>query len=85
MLPDIINGLFESLAGIFILNNCWRVFKDKMVRGVSIISTSFFTAWGFWNLYYYPHLNQWVSFFGGILIVFANLLWVTLMIKYRGN
>jgi len=85
MLPDIINGLFESLAGIFILNNCWRVVKDKSVRGVSIISTAFFTAWGFWNLFYYPHLNQWVSFYSGILIVFANLLWVALMIKYRRN
>src|SRR6185436_15953847 len=24
---------------------------------------------GFWNLFYYPHLDQWLSFAGGVLIV----------------
>jgi hypothetical protein len=82
-IPDLINGSFELLAGFFLLNNGFQVIKDKSVAGVSIISVMFFTLWGFWNLFYYPHLNQMISFFGGLLIVVANTFWVVLLLKYR--
>lgn len=83
--PDLINGTFEATAGLMVANHCRRVLKDKQVKGVSIISSAFFTSWGFWNLYYYPHLNQWLSFLGGLSIVTANTVWVCLMLKYRKN
>lgn len=79
---DGVNGTYEFLAGVFILNNCRVLFNDKKVRGVSIISTAFFTSWGYWNLYYYPSLNQWMSFVGGALLVIVNTLYVSLMIYY---
>ena len=81
--PDLINGLFEALAGFAILNNCRVLYHDKIFKGISLWSTVFFTSWGFWNLYYYPHLNQIISFMGGLLIVGANVLWVGLMLYYR--
>jgi len=80
---DIINALFELFGGIFILNHCLVAYKDKAVAGVSIISVIFFSAWGYWNLFYYPHLGQWWSFYGGVFIVLANTLWVGLLLKYR--
>jgi len=73
------------LAGVFVLDHCRNVLKDKMVAGVSIVAVIFFTLWGFWNLYYYPHLDQWLSFYGGLFIVMANFLWVVLLIKYKGE
>lgn len=82
MLPDLLNGLFEALGGLMILNHCRVLFKDKEVKGVSILSTCFFTSWGLWNLFYYPHLDQWWSFAGGVVIVCANALWITLMLWY---
>lgn len=82
---DFINGSYEALAGIFVFNHCRVVLKDKSVRGVSILSTMFFATWGIWNLYYYPHLNQWASFFGGLSVVTANFTWITLMLKYRSK
>ena len=81
-IPDIINGSFELLSGLFVLLNCHRVIKDKNVKGVSVLAVLFFTLWGFWNLFYYPHLGQWISFAGGLIIVSANCLWVGLMIYY---
>lgn len=83
MIADVINGLFEMLGGIFVLNHCRTVIKDKAVAGVSIVSTIFFTLWGVWNLYYYPSLDQWWSFLGGLMIVGSNTLWVLLMFRYR--
>ena len=82
-IPDFINGSFEFLAGFMVLLHCRKVLKDKDVKGVSIPATMFFTAWGFWNLYFYPHLDQWLSFYGGLFIVSANLFWVILMLKYK--
>ena len=82
---DIINGAFESLAGGAVLFHCYRLYKDKQVKGVSVISTVFFSLWGFWNLYYYPSLDQWVSFWGGISIVTANCIWVGMMIYYKSK
>ncbi len=80
--PDMINGLFEFIAAPFILLSIIKLHREKKVRGVSYIHVLFFTFWGFWNLFYYPHLEQWVSFFGGIAIVFVNSIWVVQMIYY---
>lgn len=85
MSPDIINGLFELSGGLLIANNCRTLWKDQMVRGVNVSTTAFFTAWGVWNLYYYPHLGQWWSFVGGICIASANTIWIALAIRYRSN
>lgn len=85
MSADLFNGLFEMIGGVFVLNHCRAVWRDKAVAGVSIASTIFFTSWGVWNLYYYPNLSQWWSFAGGLVIVAANCLWVALLIKYRNH
>ena len=81
--PDAINGCLEFLAGFMILNHCRVVLRERVVAGVSIVSTIFFSAWGIWNLWYYPHLGQMLSFYGGLLIVIANCLWVGLMIRFK--
>lgn len=83
MILDAINGSFELVAGFMVLLHCWRTYQDKNVQGVSFVATAFFAIWGFWNLIYYPALDQWLSFAGGLLIVAANALWVGLMIYYR--
>ena len=80
---DLINAAFECLAGFMVLNHCRVLLKDKAVAGISILSTFFFSLWGVWNLYYYPSLGQWWSFFGGLFIVVANFLWVALLLKYK--
>jgi hypothetical protein len=81
-LPDLVNGLFELLGGVVLIFNCLRMHKDKQLKGVNIWVTVFFNAWGFWNIYYYPHLNQWLSFFGGLSITTANTIWVLMAIYY---
>lgn len=82
MLADCINGLYEAGGGFMNLLNVRALYKDKKVRGVKILPSMFFTSWGIWNLYYYPHLGQWLSFIGGLLIVLVNLLWVGLALYY---
>lgn len=79
---DAINGSFELLGGFTLWMNVRRLYRDKMARGVTWGATAFFMSWGYWNLYYYPSLNQWWSFVGGLNIVAANTVWLVLMLYY---
>ena len=80
---DVGNASFEIGASFAILLHCLKLFKDKKIQGVSIPATAFFTAWGFWNLYYYPSLEQTFSFVAGIGVVSTNFLWLGMMFYYR--
>ena len=82
MTPDLINGLFETIGALFICRSIKLLHRQKQVHGVSVLPTSFFASWGAWNLYYYPHLHQWWSFSGGVLMVTINTIWVMQMAYY---
>lgn len=79
---DLVNGSFEIFGGFFIMFSCIKLLKEKKVRGVSWVHVTYFTLWGFWNLAYYPHLEQWTSFVGGSLVVLTNCFWLGLLIYY---
>jgi len=81
--PDVINAMFEFVGAAMLLNNCRTILKDKMVHGVSISTTAFFMAWGFWNIYFYPHLGQTWSAIAAIIMVSANTWYVYLMWYYK--
>lgn len=80
--PDTINGTYEILGGFALAWNCVRTYLDKEIKGISIVSMIFFTSWGYWNLFYYPHLNQWMSTIGAAILVFFNTIWVGQAIYY---
>jgi len=83
MVPDLINGTFEIGGAVALLLNVYRLYKDKKLSGVHLAPTMFFVVWGYWNLFYYPHLHQWISFFGGMGIVIVNTIWVVMAIYYK--
>jgi hypothetical protein len=76
MVPDLVNGGFEALASLFILNHCRAIWRSRQAHGISLLSTVFFAAWGLWNIWYYPHLGQLFSFYAGIAVVCANFFWI---------
>ncbi len=84
MTPDVVNGLFEFSGSLMLWANVRALYRDKVFKGVSMVPTAFFTAWGFWNLFYYPSLGQWWSFYGGCSIVTANFVWLAQMAWYSG-
>jgi hypothetical protein len=82
MSNDLINGLFEFGGALLICLSILRLNRDKCVRGVSPYPVAFFASLGFWNIYYYPSLDQWYSFVGGLAVVTANTVWLSQMIYY---
>lgn len=79
---DFTNGMFEMLGGLFILLSVVKLQRQKTVSGVSWIHVAFFSSWGYWNLYFYPHLDQWLSFAGGALLVATNTWWLGQIVYY---
>ena len=77
---DQFNGLFEFFGACLTLLSVRRILLDKLVHGVSPLPVIFFTAWGLWNLWYYPHLDQWWSFTGGVFLVWVNAWWVSCLL-----
>lgn len=82
MTPDYVNALFEFGGAGLLLMNVSQLYRDKALSGVRILPTAFFSAWGLWNLFYYPSLDQWASFIGGVAIVSVNVAWVAMALHY---
>lgn len=78
-----INGLFELVGAYFTWRNYFQLRKDRDLKGIWWPLIAFMTAWGFWNIVYYPSLGQWFSFAGGIMLVGGNAFWVNLALKLK--
>lgn len=83
---DLINSLgFEVLSCIFLSLNIYSLYRDKVVKGVSLGSAAFYAAWSCWNVYYYFSLSQSLSFYAGIGVATLTTWWVVLALWYRHN
>lgn len=80
---DVINALFEFFGGCFLWWNVRQLYRDKQIKGVSVIATAFFASWGLWNCIFYPSVGAYWSFIAGINVVIANSVWVGQMLYYR--
>ncbi len=85
LLTDAVNAGFEFGSSALLCINVSKLWKAKMVRGVSLWPAAFFNTWGFWNLYWYPSLGQYISFTGGVLVLVVNTTWLALAWRYRKN
>lgn len=83
MTPDAINGGFEFISACLGVLNIRAILRAKRVEGVSLAPSVFFTAWAYWNLFYYPSLGQWFSFAGGVCLAAVLTAWLALAVRYR--
>lgn len=84
-ISDIANGLFELGGAFFLWKNVQAIRRDKTIQGVNWTPTIWFTAWGFFNLWFYPFNGLWLSFMGGVAIVTINSIWLYHVWKYHFN
>lgn len=81
--PDTVNGIFSIVGASFLLNNVRVLMKDKMVRGMSLLSSTFYFGWNVWSLYFYFTLAAWGSFVGQATTVVAFAVYLSLLVYYR--
>lgn len=78
MTPDTINAALELGGALFSALNVVRLWRDRTIAGVDWRAFAFFTGWGVWNLYYYPHLDQPLSALAALALVLVNTAWLLL-------
>jgi len=83
MNPDQVNASFEGISAILTLINVRELYKDRMVKGISLIPQFVFICWGIWNIYYYYHLSQPWSWYTAMLMTSVNLWWTVLAIRFK--
>ena len=84
-IPDLINGSFEAFGSVALGTNIYQLHKDKTVRGVYVPASAFWATWGFWNIYYYSHLEQWFSLFAGACLAVMTTIWLSMAIYYKSK
>lgn len=80
---DMINAIFETGGAILLTTNVKQLVRDKKLAGVRLIPTVWFNVWEFWNLFYYYHLSQMLSWIAGFAVLIVNITWVSLAIYYK--
>jgi len=80
---DQINAAFEFGGAIAVIPSILAAMRDKRIMGLSIWSTVFFASWGWWNLIYYPHLDQIWSAWAALLLAATNSVYLYLIWKYK--
>lgn len=83
MINDLINSMFLLVSSFVLWYNCYVLYYTKKLIGYSYWAVFFFTMWGYWNIYYYAYLNQWISWCSEISIVLANTLYGAMLIYYN--
>ena len=83
MMMDQINAAFEFGGAVAVIPSILAAVRDKRIMGLSIWSTVFFSAWGWWNLIYYPHLDQLWSAWAALLLATTNSVYLYLIWKYK--
>lgn len=82
MTPDAINGLFTIGGALAIGTSIYKLHKDKKVQGVYWPMLTFFICWSSWNIYFYSHLNQWISVLCGLCILASETVYMVMLIYY---
>jgi hypothetical protein len=80
---DQVNAVFEVAGAVATWSNVRRLISDRVAHGIDWRSFIFYSAWGAWNLYYYPSLDQPWSFVAGIALASGNVTWVLLYLYFR--
>ena len=83
MSKDLINFSIQIIYNICIWFNVYKIFKDKEVKGVSLLVSLFFGLAPLWAMYYFFKLGQPLSVISSFLMCLGNLVWLIFACYYR--
>jgi len=81
--PDLINGTLEFVCSIMLWLDVRAVWRARGAAGVSIGARVFFWFWSVWNLWWYPHLGQYISAAGAVAVMLPQTLWLFLLVSFH--
>lgn len=80
---DLINACFEYCSACFLTLNVIQLYKDKIIKGISMWPVWCYTIWGIMNIPYYGSVGSSKSQIAAIFVTLVNLIWVSMAFYYR--
>lgn len=77
---DYIMAAFQLGACFFLVLSIGAVFRDRIIKGVSVWMIAFFTIWTVFGTYNWYVLNQYWSFVTSVLMGILYVIWLTIAI-----
>jgi len=82
-LSDLINSFgFELASCLFLSLNIYSLYRDRIVKGMSMLSMAFYNSWAIWNVFYYYSINQSWSYYIGVAVAILTTWWTVVAIWY---
>lgn len=85
MSADVINACFNVGGSLAIWSSIFKLYKDKLVRGIHWPMMIFFLSWSTWNIWFYAHFQQWVSVAAGFLMFTSEAVYISSIFYYIGK
>jgi hypothetical protein len=79
---DSVNAGFELACAILLWLNVRTLYRDKQIKGIALSPNFLYLGAGLWDLYYYPFLNQWISFVACLVYTTGFSLWLGMAVWY---
>ena len=80
---DLINALFGVFASVLSYQNVREAKEHNEIKGMHWYSTSFFTLWAIYQLYFYYMLGLYWSMLGSVCIIAIDVYWLYLFWSFR--
>lgn len=74
--PDVTQAGFELGSACFGVLNVRAIRRSKSLAGVHWLPTTFFAAWGLYNLWFYAAINLPLAWWAGLSITAVNVVWL---------
>lgn len=75
---DFIAMCVSGFGGLLVWSNVYKLWKDKVVKGVNWFPSLYFMCGGCYSAFFLYHIHQHLAFYGTLITVCANAVWVTL-------
>lgn len=83
-MTDFTSAAFTVGAALFLLLNIRQMLVDRSLKGVSVYTIAYFTAWGYWGIFlFYAMPNMVLTFVASVILAIAYSVWLGLAIYYK--
>lgn len=81
---DMVNAVFQFGTAWFIGLSALALWRSRQLSGISPAQLLFFSAWGYWNLYFFWSLHLPLSLAGAAVAALSYSAWLTAYVRASG-
>lgn len=76
-------SIFFALCSVVGFSNVWKLYKDKMVCGVSLFPSVIYASTNAFEVAYFAYRHEWLTAGGAVLMCSGTTTWLVMALHYR--